>query len=236
MMRCWYGVFDGDTPMNRATTLRPGQKLSAGATPIVFVVDDDISVRESLELLIAHAGWRPELLASAQEFLVRPRPQCPSCLLLDVGLPDLNGLELQKRICDERPEMPIIFITGCGDIPTTVRAMKAGAVEFLTKPLLPDALLEAIARALERSRASLEEQSRLRVMRDRHQSLSPREREVMALVVRGQLNKQVGAVLGISEITVKAHRGRVMRKMCAGSLPALVDMASLLGLHTPGKS
>ena len=222
--------------MNRTTTLRPAQKLSAvAATPIVFVVDDDVSVRESLELLIAHAGWRAELLASAQEFLARPGPQCPSCLLLDVGLPDLNGLELQKRVCDERPEMPIIFITGNGDIPTTVRAMKAGAIEFMTKPLLPDALLEVIEGALVRSRASLDEQSRLQVIRDRHRSLSPREREVMALVIRGQLNKQVGAELGISEITVKAHRGRVMHKMRARSLPDLVDMASLLGLHMPGK-
>jgi FixJ family two-component response regulator len=218
------------------TTLRPGQKLpTAVVTPVVYVVDDDISVREALELLIAHGGWRPQLLASAQEFLALPRPQCPTCLLLDVGLPDLNGLELQKRVCDERPEMPIIFITGRGDIPTTVRAMKAGAVEFLTKPLAPEVLLEAIERALARSRVALDEQIRLQAMRDRHQSLSPREREVMALVVRGQLNKQVGAQLGISEITVKAHRGRVMRKMRADSLPDLVDMASLLGLHTPGK-
>jgi FixJ family two-component response regulator len=223
--------------MSRTTTLRPGQKLPpAVVTPVVYVVDDDISVREALELLIAHSGWRPHVLASAQEFLALPRPQCPSCLLLDVGLPDLNGLELQKRVCDERPEMPIIFITGRGDIPTTVRAMKAGAVEFLTKPLAPEVLLEAIERALARSRVSLDEQLRLQAMRDRHRSLSPREQEVMALVVRGQLNKQVGAELGISEITVKAHRGRVMRKMRASSLPDLVDMASLLGLHTPGKS
>jgi FixJ family two-component response regulator len=223
--------------MSRTTTLRPGQKLPpAVVTPVVYVVDDDISVREALELLIAHSGWRPHVLASAQEFLALPRPQCPSCLLLDVGLPDLNGLELQKRVCDQRPEMPIIFITGRGDIPTTVRAMKAGAVEFLTKPLAPEVLLEAIERALARSRVSLDEQIRLQAMRDRHQSLSPREQEVMALVVRGQLNKQVGAELGISEITVKAHRGRVMRKMRASSLPDLVDMASLLGLHTPGKS
>lgn len=223
--------------MNRMSTLRPGQKLpTALAAPVVFVVDDDISVREALELLITHAGWRPDALASAQEFLARPRAKGPSCLLLDVGLPDLNGLELQRRICDERPEMPIIFITGSGDIPMTVRAMKAGAIEFLTKPLDTEVLLEAIERALARSRASLEEQSRLQVIRDRHQSLSRREREVMALVVRGQLNKQVGAELGISEITVKAHRGRVMRKMRARSLPELVDIASVLGLHAPGKT
>jgi FixJ family two-component response regulator len=223
--------------MNRTTTLRPGQKSRAAATtPLVFVVDDDISVREALELLIAHAGWRPEILASAQEFLARPKPRCPSCLLLDVGLPDINGLELQKLICDDRPEMPIIFITGRGDVPTTVRAMKAGAIEFLTKPLAPEVLLEAIEGALTRSRVSLEEQARLQVIRDRHESLSTREREVMALVVRGQLNKQVGADLGISEITVKAHRGRVMRKMRADSLPDLVNMASVLGLQMPGKS
>lgn len=222
--------------MNGTSTARPDKQLSAAATtPVVFVVDDDISVREALELLIAHAGWRPELLASAQEFLARPRPQCPSCLLLDMGLPDLNGLELQKRICDERPEMPIIFITGCGDIPMTVQAMKAGAVEFLTKPLEPEVLLQAIERALARSRISLDELTRLQAIRDRHQSLSRREREVMTLVVKGNLNKQVGAELGISEITVKAHRGRVMHKMRARSLPDLVDMASLLGLHTPGK-
>jgi FixJ family two-component response regulator len=222
--------------MTRTIILRPGQKPpTAVVTPVVYVVDDDISVREALELLIAHSGWRPQLLGSAQEFLALPRAQCPSCLLLDVGLPDLNGLELQKRVCDERPEMPIIFITGRGDIPTTVRAMKAGAAEFLTKPLAPEVLLEAIERALARSRISLDEQMRLQAMRDRHRSLSPREQEVMALVVRGQLNKQVGAELGISEITVKAHRGRVMRKMRASSLPDLVDMASMLGLHTPGK-
>jgi FixJ family two-component response regulator len=229
-------ILYGEAQMNKATTLRPGQKPPAAVvTPVVFVVDDDISVREALELLIAHGGWRPQLLASAQEFLAHPRPQCPSCLLLDLGLPDLNGLELQERIGAGRPEMPIIFITGRGDIPTTVRAMKAGAIEFLTKPLEPEVLLEAIERALARSRTSLEEQIRLQALRARHDSLSPREREVMALVVRGQLNKQVGAELGISEITVKAHRGRVMRKMRANSLPDLVDMASLLGLHAPGR-
>ena len=208
----------------------------AGVTPIVFIVDDDVSVRESLELLIAEAGWRPEVFASAQEFLARPRPQSPSCLVLDVSLPDLNGLELQTRVAGERSEMPVIFITGHGDIPMTVQAMKAGAVEFLTKPFTPEVLLGAVQSALERSRDCLDEQANLRVLRERHASLSRREREVMALVVRGQLNKQVGADLGISEITVKAHRGRVMRKMRARSLPELVNIATRLGLDSAGKS
>jgi FixJ family two-component response regulator len=203
-----------------------------GVTPIVFIVDDDISVRESLELLIADAGWQPEVFGSAQEFLARPRPLSPSCLVLDVGLPDLNGLELQKRLAGARAGMPIIFITGCGDIPTTVQAMKAGAVEFLTKPFTPDILLGAVESALERSRSSLDEEASLQTLRDRHLSLSRREREVMELVVRGQLNKQVGGELGISEITVKAHRGRVMRKMHARSLPDLVNIAARLGLRT----
>jgi len=207
----------------------------AAATPVVFVVDDDISVRESLELLIAEAGWQPQLCASAQEFLARPRLHSPSCLLLDVSLPDLNGLELQKRIAGDRAELPIIFMTGYGDIPMTVQAMKGGAVEFLSKPVAPEILLNAIAAALMRSRASLDEQGRLQALRDRHRSLSRREREVMSLVVRGQLNKQVGAELGIEEITVKSHRGRVMRKMHAKSLPELVTMASRLGLQTAGK-
>jgi len=202
----------------------------AVVTPIVFVVDDDISVRESLELLIAEAGWQPELFASAQEFLARLPPRSPSCLVLDVSLPDLNGLELQKRIADDRTGMPIIFITGRGDIPMTVQAMKAGAVEFLTKPFAPEILRKAIESALERSRRSLEEEASLQILRDRYQSLSRREREVMALVVRGQLNKQVGGELGISEITVKAHRGMVMRKMRAKSLPELVNIAACLGL------
>jgi FixJ family two-component response regulator len=207
----------------------------AVVAPIVFVVDDDISIRESLEFLIASAGWRPEVFASAQDFLARPRALCPSCLLLDVSLPDLNGLELQKRIAGDRTEMPIIFITGRGDIPMTVQAMKAGAVEFLTKPFASEVLLDAIQNALERSRAAVEEGANLLALRTRHESLTRREREVMALVVRGQMNKQVGGELGISEITVKAHRGQVMRKMRAKSLPELVNIAGRLGLETAGK-
>ena len=201
-------------------------------TPIVFIVDDDISVRESLESFVADAGWRPEAFASAQEFLTQSRPRSPSCLILDVNLPGLNGLELQQRIAGDRASMPIIFITGHGDIPTTVQAMKAGAVEFLTKPFTPATLLSAIQGALECSRAWLEEQASVQALRDRYESLSRREREVMALVVRGQLNKQVGGALGISEITVKAHRGMVMRKMRAKSLPDLVKIAARLGLNS----
>ena len=204
-----------------------------GVRPLVFVVDDDISVRESLESLIAEAGWRPEVFASAEEFLAFPRKLLPSCLVLDVSLPDLNGLELQQRIAD-RSDMPIIFITGHGDIPMTVRAMKAGAVEFLTKPFSPDVLLGAINGAIERSRAALDEQADLYALRHRYESLTPREREVMAHVVRGQLNKQVGGDLGISEVTVKAHRGRMMQKMEAASLAELVNMAARLGHATAG--
>lgn len=199
-------------------------------TPIVYVIDDDISVRESLELLIRTAGWQPELFASAQEFLSRRRVPVPSCLVLDVTLPGLNGLELQQQLAD-RSDTPIIFITGYGDIPMTVRAMKAGAVEFLTKPFQDDVLLDAIGSAIERSRVALRLDSELRSLRSDYESLTPREREVMALVVAGLLNKQVGGELGISEITVKAHRGQVMRKMKADSLPDLVTMAARLGLQ-----
>ena len=197
--------------------------------PVVFVVDDDISVRESLELLIRCAGWQTETFASAHEFLARPRIAVPSCLVLDLSLPDLNGLDLQKRVID-RTDMPIILITGHGDIPTTVQAMKAGAVEFLTKPFGDDVLLEAIERAIERSQVALGEEAERQGIRERYLALSTREREVMALVISGLLNKQVAAELGISEITVKAHRGQVMRKMQADSLADLVRLAAMLDL------
>jgi FixJ family two-component response regulator len=201
------------------------------ATSIVFVVDDDVSVRESLELLIRTAGWHPETFTSAQDFLSRPRPTVSCCLVLDVTLPGLSGLELQEQLA-ERTDMPIIFITGHGDVPMTVQAMKAGAVEFLTKPFKDNVLLDAIRGAVERSRAALRQESEMQALRSCYASLTPREREVMSLVVAGLLNKQIGGELGISEITVKAHRGQMMRKMKADSLPALVTMASRLGLPT----
>jgi FixJ family two-component response regulator len=203
--------------------------LMSPATAIVFVVDDDISVRESLEFLILSSGWRPETFSSAQEFLDRAPAVVPSCLVLDVSLPGLNGLELQERV-KERPDMPIIFITGHGDVHMTVQAMKAGAVEFLTKPFDEEALLNAIRLALKRSESVLIRESELRTLREAYASLTPRERDVMRLVVSGLLNKQVGGELGISEITVKAHRGSLMRKMRADSLPDLVHMAGRLGL------
>ena len=198
--------------------------------PIVFVVDDDISVRESLELLIKFAGWQPETFASAKDFLERPRSTTPSCLVLDVSLPDLNGLELQKLIGSERVDMPIIFITGHGDVPMTVQAMKAGAVEFLTKPFDDEVLLSAIRHAIKRSTAVLDEQAEITTLRGNYDSLTPREQDVMRLVVAGMLNKQIGLKLGISEITVKAHRGKMMQKMRVDSVADLVKTAVRLGL------
>jgi FixJ family two-component response regulator len=223
----------GSHSLNASTAGHP-MKVAAmphASSPIVFVVDDDVSVRESLELLIRAAGWHPEIFASAQDFLSRPRGTVPSCLVLDVTLPGLNGLELQERLA-QRAEIPIIFITGYGDVPMTVRAMKAGAIEFLTKPFNDDVLLDAIRDALERSRMALQRETAMQVTRSCYDSLTPREREVMALVVSGLLNKQVGGELGISEITVKAHRGQVMRKMKADSLADLVTMAARLGLRS----
>jgi FixJ family two-component response regulator len=204
----------------------------SNAMPIVFVVDDDVSVRESLDALIRLEGWQPEIFASALDFLARPRTLVPSCLILDVSLPDLNGLELQTRVAVEWVSLPIIFITGYGSVPMSVRAMKAGAAEFLTKPFSEEVLLGAIRQAIARSTEALAQEAEMRVLREYHASLSRREREVMALIVSGLLNKQVGRELGISEITVKAHRGKVMRKMHAGSLADLVTMAARLA-HTP---
>jgi FixJ family two-component response regulator len=215
----------------RAVNHQIGSVMSP-ASAVVFVVDDDVSVRESLELLIQNERWHVETFASAQEFLCRPRALTPSCLVLDLSLPGLNGLDLQKRIADERTDMPIIFITGHADVPKTVQAMKAGAIEFLTKPFNDSVLLEAIRQALERSRAALDRESNVRGLRDCYSSLTRREREVMSLVVSGLLNKQVGGELGISEITVKAHRGKVMQKMKAGSFAELVKIAAKLHINS----
>jgi FixJ family two-component response regulator len=206
------------------------------ATPVVFIVDDDVSVRESLEALVRGAGWRPETFGSAHTFLSRPRDEVPSCLVLDVDLPDLSGLDVQDRVAAERADMPIIFITGHGDIPMSVRAMKAGAAEFLTKPFEPHVLLDAVRRSLERSRHLLATSAELRQLRDRYASLTPREREVLKWVVSGLLNKQVGAARGMSEATVKVHRGQVMQKMQADSLAELVRMAARLEIALPSRA
>ena len=200
--------------------------------PTVVVVDDDISVRESLELLIQSEGWQPALFESAQEFLTQLPTVVPSCLILDVNLPDLSGLDIQQRISDEKSSTPIIFITGYGDIPTSVRAMKAGAAEFLTKPLDDEILIRAIRGAVLRGQANLEREGARRQLQERYDSLTKREREVMNLVVKGLMNKQVGFELDISEITVKAHRGRVMEKMRAATFVDLVNMAGKLGIST----
>jgi FixJ family two-component response regulator len=207
---------------------RSSSSAVSDVAPIVFVVDDDVSARASLESLIRGAGWQPEGFASAQEFLAHPRALAPSCLILDVALPDLDGLELQRRIVADRIDMPIIFVTGHGDVSMAVRAMKAGAVEFFTKPCRSDVLLNSLRHAIERSQASMRREAQIRAIQDRYATLTCREREVMGLVVCGRLNKQVGGELGISEITVKAHRGRVMQKMSAASFADLINMAAAL--------
>jgi FixJ family two-component response regulator len=215
------------TKMNAGAAVCDGVRSSAMSqgTPIVFVVDDDVSVRESLELLICNAGWQPETFESVQEFLCRERVLVPSCLVLDIALPGVNGLDFQKRLAADRKDVPIIFVTDHGDVAMTVQAMKAGAFDFFTKPFCDDALLSAVRQAIERSRTALDHEVEIRGSRDCYTSLSRREREVMALVVSGLMNKLVGFELGISEITVKAHRGQVMRKMKAGSLADLVKMS-----------
>jgi FixJ family two-component response regulator len=201
--------------------------------PIVFVVDGDVGVRESLDLLIRREGWKPETFASTQEFLNRPQPFVPSCIVLDVSIPGFHGIELQKQIAAERGNTPIICITSRRDVSMTVQAMKAGALEFLTKPFDDDDLLNGIREALQRSRVILVHEAEMQTLLDRYASLTRREREVLALVTSGFLNKQVGGTLGISEITVKAHRGQVMVKMKADSLAGLVRMAARLDLPDP---
>jgi FixJ family two-component response regulator len=200
---------------------------------LVFIVDDDASLRESLKNLIRSVGLRVEPFASAQEFLRSKRPDVPGCLVLDVRLQGVSGLDLQKRMADSDIEMPIIFISGHGDIPMTVQAMKAGAVEFLTKPFRDQDLLDAVQHALERDRAAREQREEIQKLRRRFELLTQREREVMGLVVTGLLNKQIAGELGTSETTVKIHRHQVMEKMAANSLAELVRMSDRLGIPTP---
>jgi FixJ family two-component response regulator len=216
--------------MNLSQSISPAcAPILSRTVPTVFIVDDDVSVRESLELLVRIAGWRPETFASAREFLSWPRISGPSCLVCDVALPDLNGLDLQQLVAD-RHEMPVIFITGYADVPMSVRAMKAGAIEFLIKPFDDEVLLDAIRRSIEHSNTALRQTAKLQALQDRYESISPREREVMALVVAGKMNKQIAAQLRISQITVKAHRRKVMEKTRADSLADLVRIASTLGI------
>jgi FixJ family two-component response regulator len=223
----------GNTPLWVPPGQTPAPALSAADEAVVFVIDSDSTVRESVELLVHAEGWQPETFASAREFLAHPRPSIPSCLILDDSMTDFSSLDLQKRVAVDRADMPVIFITGHGDVFTSVQAMKAGAVDFLTKPFRDDVLLAAIRHALGRSRRALAREVRMKALRESYGSLTARERQVMVLVVSGLLNKQVAGELGISEITVKAHRGQVMRKMKADSLPALVNMVALLGLAVP---
>ena len=212
--------------------MKPEMALAKSVeTPVVFVVDDDISVRESLQALIDWAGWRTETFESAQDFLERPRSPVPSCLVLDVSLPDVNGLELQKLIATDRAEMPIIFITGHGDIPMSVQAMKAGAIDFLTKPVRDQDILDAVQAAIERDRKRRDLNKTVSTVKSRFESLSSRERDVLSLVTSGLMNKQVAAQLGLAEITVKIYRGQIMRKMGAKSLADLVRMSEALGIR-----
>jgi FixJ family two-component response regulator len=225
---CWPGAHSETAKMGTSPT---PDASGSKTTPIVIVVDNDASVRKRLELLIRTRGWRALTFASAGQFLAIRQVASPCCLVLDVTLPDLDGLDLQQRVTD-RTDMPVIFITAQTDVLTSVRAMKAGALEYLTKPLRDDVVLSAIDLGLERSQASLSAAAATRGVRECYASLTRREREVMELVTSGWLNKQIGAVLGVREVTVKAHRGAMMRKMKAASLPELVKMAARLRLAT----